>query len=251
MDKTINIKLKVWRQKGPKAKGSFETYSLDGISVDSSFLEMLDVLNEKLINDGKEPIVFDHDCREGICGMCSLYINGHPHGPDEDITTCQLHMRKFKDGETITVEPWRSAGFPVIRDLMVDRTAFDKIMQAGGYVSVNTGGVPDANAIPIPKPKADEAMDAASCIGCGACVAACKNGSAMLFVSAKVSQLALLPQGRVEASRRAKAMVAKMDELGFGNCTNTTACEQECPKNVSISNIARLNREFITAKFKD
>ena len=251
MDKTINITLRVWRQRGPKEKGAFETYSLENISTDSSFLEMLDILNEKLINEGKEPVVFDHDCREGICGMCSLYVNGHPHGPDEDVTTCQLHMRKFKDGETITIEPWRSAGFPVIRDLMVDRSAFDKIIQAGGYVSVNTGGVPDANAIPIPKKNADEAMDSASCIGCGACVAACKNGSAMLFVSAKVSQLALLPQGRVEAARRAKAMVAKMDELGFGNCTNTGACEAECPKNVSITNIARLNREFISAKLKD
>jgi succinate dehydrogenase / fumarate reductase iron-sulfur subunit len=251
MDKTINITLKVWRQKGPKAKGGFETHKLNGVSIDSSFLEMLDVLNEQLINEGREPVVFDHDCREGICGMCSLYINGHPHGPDEDVTTCQLHMRKFKDGETITVEPWRSAAFPVIRDLMVDRRAFDKIMQAGGYVSVNTGGVPDANAIPVSKTDADEAMDAASCIGCGACVAACKNGSAMLFVSAKVSQLALLPQGRIEAARRAKAMVSRMDELGFGNCTNTGACEQECPKNISISNIARLNREFLSAKFKD
>ena len=198
MEKLINITLKVWRQRGPQVKGAFETYSRDGISVDSSFLEMLDILNENLINQGKEPVVFDHDCREGICGMCSLYVNGHPHGPDEDITTCQLHMRKFKDGETITIEPWRSAGFPVIRDLMVDRNAFDKIIQAGGYVSVNTGGIPDANAIPIPKVDADEAMDSASCIGCGACVAACKNGSAMLFLSAKVSQLALLPQGRVE-----------------------------------------------------
>jgi len=251
MEKLINITLKVWRQKGPQVKGAYETHKLDGISTESSFLEMLDILNENLINEGKEPVVFDHDCREGICGMCSLYINGHPHGPDEDITTCQLHMRKFKDGETITIEPWRSAGFPVIRDLMVDRNAFDKIMQAGGYVSVNTGGIPDANAIPIPKVDADEAMDAASCIGCGACVAACKNGSAMLFVSAKVSQLALLPQGRVEASRRAKAMVAKMDELGFGNCTNTQACEMQCPKNVSIANIARMNREFLKAKFKD
>ncbi len=251
MEKLINITLKVWRQRGPQVKGAFETHKLDGISTESSFLEMLDILNEKLINEGKEPVVFDHDCREGICGMCSLYINGHPHGPDEDITTCQLHMRKFKDGETITIEPWRSHGFPVIRDLMVDRNAFDKIMQAGGYVSVNTGGIPDANAIPIPKKDADEAMDAASCIGCGACVAACKNGSAMLFVSAKVSQLALLPQGRVEASRRAKAMVSKMDELGFGNCTNTKACEVQCPKNVSISNIARMNREFLKAKFKD
>ncbi len=251
MEKTINITLRIWRQKGPKEKGAFKEYSLQNISTDSSFLEMLDVLNEQLINEGEEPVVFDHDCREGICGMCSLYINGHPHGPDEDVTTCQLHMRKFNDGDVITVEPWRSAGFPVIRDLMVDRSAFDKIMQAGGYISVNTGGVPDANAIPIPKANADEAMDAASCIGCGACVAACKNGSAMLFVSAKVSQLALLPQGRVEAARRAKAMLSKMDELGFGNCTNTGACEAECPKNVSIANIARLNREFIKAKLKD
>lgn len=251
MEKLINITLKVWRQRGPQVKGAFETFKLDGISIDSSFLEMMDILNETLVNEGKEPVVFDHDCREGICGMCSLYINGHPHGPDEDITTCQLHMRKFKDGETITIEPWRSAGFPVIRDLIVDRNAFDKIIQAGGYVSVNTGGVPDANAIAISKVDADEAMDSASCIGCGACVAACKNGSAMLFVSAKVSQLALLPQGRVEGARRAKAMVARMDELGFGNCTNTGACEAQCPKNISISNIARLNREFLKAKFQD
>lgn len=251
MENTINITLKVWRQRGPKEKGFFETFDLKNISTDMSFLEMMDVLNEQLVAEGKEPVVFDHDCREGICGMCSMFINGHPHGPDEDVTTCQLHMRKFKDGETITVEPWRSAGFPVIRDLMVDRNAFDKIMQAGGYVSVNTGGIPDANAIPIPKPIADEAMDAASCIGCGACVAACKNGSAMLFVSAKVSQLALLPQGKVEAAARAKKMVSKMDELGFGNCTNTRACEAECPKNVSITNIARLNREFLCAKIKD
>ncbi|MBP1639198.1 MAG: succinate dehydrogenase subunit [Bacteroidetes bacterium] len=251
MEKTINITLKVWRQKGPQAKGAFETYQLSNISIDSSFLEMLDVLNEKLVSEKKEPVVFDHDCREGICGMCSLYINGHPHGPDEDVTTCQLHMRKFKDGETITIEPWRSRAFPVIKDLMVDRSAYDKIMQAGGFISISTGGVPDANAIPIAKEKADEAMDAASCIGCGACAAACKNGSAMLFVAAKVSQLALLPQGRIEASRRAKAMVSKMDELGFGNCTNTGACEAECPKNVSISHIARLNREFLVAKLKD
>ncbi|MBQ1176034.1 MAG: succinate dehydrogenase/fumarate reductase iron-sulfur subunit [Paludibacteraceae bacterium] len=251
MEKAINITLKVWRQAGPKAKGGFETYKLNNISTDSSFLEMLDVLNEQLVSERKEPIAFDHDCREGICGMCSLYINGHPHGPDAAVTTCQLHMRKFKDGDTITVEPWRSNAFPVIKDLMVDRGAYDKIIQAGGFVSVNTGGVPDANAIPIPKKDADEAMDAASCIGCGACAAACKNGSAMLFVSAKVSQLALLPQGRVEAAARAKAMVAKMDELGFGNCTNTGACAAECPKSVSLSNIARLNREFLCAKFKD
>ncbi|HHU58416.1 MAG TPA: succinate dehydrogenase/fumarate reductase iron-sulfur subunit [Bacteroidales bacterium] len=251
MEKTLNLTLKVWKQNGPREKGRFETYKVSNISVDSSFLEMMDILNEQLINEGKEPVAFDHDCREGICGMCSLYINGRPHGPDDDITTCQLHMRKFKDGETIIIEPWRSAGFPVIKDLIVDRTAFDKIIAAGGYVSVNTGGVPDANALPIPKPDADEAMDAASCIGCGACVAACKNGSAMLFVSAKVSQLALLPQGRVEAARRAKNMVARMDELGFGNCTNTGACEVECPKGISLSNISRLNREFLTAKIKD
>lgn len=251
MDKSINITLKVWRQAGPRAKGGFETYKLKDVSVDSSFLEMLDVLNEQLISERKEPIVFDHDCREGICGMCSLYINGHPHGPDNAVTTCQLHMRKFKDGDTITVEPWRSNAFPVIKDLMVDRRAYDKIIQAGGFISVNTGGVLDANSIPISKVNADEAMDAASCIGCGACAAACKNGSAMLFVAAKVSQLALLPQGRVEASKRAKAMVAKMDELGFGNCTNTGACAAECPKSISLTNIARLNREFICAKFKD
>ena len=251
MEKNISFKLKIWRQRGPKEKGQFKVYEMKDIPTDTSFLEMLDILNEQLINAGEEPVVFDHDCREGICGMCSLYINGHPHGPATGATTCQLYMRRFKDGETITVEPWRSAGFPVIRDLMVDRRAYDKIMQAGGYVSINTGGVPDANAIPISKEKADLAMDAAACIGCGACVAACKNGSAMLFVSAKVSQLALLPQGQVEAARRAKAMLSKMDELGFGNCTNTRACEAECPKCISISNIARLNREFITAKLKD
>ncbi|PZX15878.1 succinate dehydrogenase / fumarate reductase iron-sulfur subunit [Breznakibacter xylanolyticus] len=251
MEKFINITLKVWRQNGPKDKGRFEIYKLNNITTDSSFLEMMDILNEQLIGEGKEPVAFDHDCREGICGMCSLYINGHPHGPDDDVTTCQLHMRKFKDGETITIEPWRSAAFPVIKDLIVNRSAFDQIIASGGYVSVSTGGVPDANAIPIPKADADEAMDAASCIGCGACVAACKNGSAMLFVSAKVSQLALLPQGRVEGARRAKAMVAKMDELGFGNCTNTGACEVECPKGISLSNIARLNREFLCAKLQD
>ena len=251
MEKSINIKVKVWRQAGPKVKGMFETYELNNISTDASFLEMIDILNEKLVQERKEPIAFDHDCREGICGMCSLYINGHPHGPDQAITTCQLHMRKFHDGETITIEPWRSRAFPVIKDLIVDRNAYDKIMQAGGYVNVNTGGVPDANAIPIPKPVADEAMDAASCIGCGACAAACKNGSAMLLVAAKVSQLALLPQGKIEKAARAKAMVAKMDELGFGNCTNTGACEAECPKSVSITHISRLNRQYIGAKFKD
>ena len=251
MEKSINIKVKVWRQAGPKVKGMFETYELNNISTDASFLEMIDILNEKLVQEHKEPIAFDHDCREGICGMCSLYINGHPHGPDQAVTTCQLHMRKFHDGETITIEPWRSRAFPVIKDLIVDRNAYDKIMQAGGYVNVNTGGVPDANAIPIPKPIADEAMDAASCIGCGACAAACKNGSAMLFVAAKVSQLALLPQGKIEKAARAKAMVSKMDELGFGNCTNTGACEAECPKSISITHIARLNRQYIGAKFKD
>jgi succinate dehydrogenase / fumarate reductase iron-sulfur subunit len=236
---------------GPKEKGGFENYELQNVSQGSSFLEMLDILNEKLINEGKDPVVFDHDCREGICGMCSLYINGHPHGPDEDVTTCQLHMRKFNDGDTITVEPWRSAGFPVIKDLMVDRSAFDKIIQAGGYISVNTGGVPDANAIPIPKDQADMAMDAAACIGCGACVAACKNGSAMLFVAAKVSQFALLPQGRVEAARRAKNMVAKMDELGFGNCTNTGACEVECPKKHIHFKHCPIESRISEAKFKD
>ncbi len=252
MEKILkNLKIKVWRQNGPKDKGRFETYTLAEVTTDSSFLEMLDILNEQLINEGQEPIAFDHDCREGICGMCSLYINGRPHGPDDLVTTCQLHMRKFKDGETITIEPWRATGFPVIKDLMVDRQAFDKIIAAGGYVSVSTGGVPDANAIPIPKEDADEAMDAASCIGCGACVAACKNASAMLFVSAKVSQLALLPQGKVEAKRRAKAMVSKMDELGFGGCTNTKACEAECPKGVSITNIARLNREYLKSRFSE
>ena len=251
MEKSINVTLKVWRQTGSKAKGKFETYKLDNVSTDSSFLEMMDMLNEQLIGERKEPVAFDHDCREGICGMCSMYINGHPHGPDGEITTCQLHMRHFSDGETITIEPWRSAAFPIIKDLMVDRGAYDKIIQAGGYVNVNTGGVPDGNAIAIGKDIADEAMDAASCIGCGACAAACKNGSAMLFVAAKVSQLALLPQGKVEGAKRAKAMVAKMDELGFGNCTNTGACEAECPKNVSISHIARLNREFLSAKFQD
>ena len=250
MSKNINLTLKVWRQKDAKAGGLFETYSVKDISTDSSFLEMMDVLNEQLVNDNKRPVAYDHDCREGICGMCSMYINGRAHGPDTLVPTCQLHMRKFKDNETITIEPWRAGGFPVIKDLMVDRSAFDKILQEGGFISVNTGGVPDANAIPIPKENADESMDAASCIGCGACVATCKNSSAMLFVSAKVSQLALLPQGKVEASRRAINMVAKMDELGFGNCSNTGACEVECPKGISIAHIARLNREFLVANVK-
>lgn len=247
----MNLKLKIWRQKDAHDKGRFEEYHVENVSEGSSFLEMLDILNNDLIHEGKEPIAFDHDCREGICGMCSLFIDGRAHGPDDDVTTCQLHMRKFKDGDTITIEPWRSKAFPVIKDLVVDRSAYDKILQAGGYVSVNTGGVPDANAIPIPKKNADESMDAAACIGCGACVATCKNGSAMLFVAARVSSLALLPQGKVEAARRAKAMVAKMDELGFGGCTNTGACEAECPKGISIAHIARLNREFLCAKLKD
>ena len=247
----MDLTLKVWRQENANSKGKFETYPIKGVSADESFLEMMDVLNEQLIQQNIDPVAFDHDCREGICGACSLFINGRAHGPDDDITTCQLHMRKFKDGDTITIEPWRSKAFPIIKDLMVDRSAFDKIHQAGGFVSINTGGVPDANAIPISKEIADEAMDAASCIGCGACVATCKNSSAMLFVSAKVSQLALLPQGKVEAKRRAKSMVAKMDELGFGNCSNTGACESECPKGISLAHIARFNREFLKAKLTD
>ena len=251
MDKNISFKLRIWRQNGPKEKGHFDEFQMNDIPGDTSFLEMLDILNEQIVSSGNEPVVFDHDCREGICGMCSLYINGHPHGPATGATTCQIYMRRFKDGDTITVEPWRSAGFPVIKDLMVDRSAFDKIMQAGGFITVRTGAPQDANALPIPKEVADEAMDAAACIGCGACVAACKNGSAMLFVSSKVSQLALLPQGRVEAARRAKNMVMAMEELGFGNCTNTRACEAVCPKNETIANIARLNREFIKAKLAD
>ena len=247
----MKFTLKIWRQKDAKTKGKFETYTLDGISDGTSFLEMLDIFNNEQILAGNEPVAFDHDCREGICGMCSMHINGRAHGPDDDITTCQLHMRKFKDGDTISIEPWRSAAFPVIKDLIVDRGAFDKILQAGGYVSVNTGGIPDGNAIPISKEDSDEAMDAASCVGCGACVATCKNGSAMLFVAARVSSLAKLPQGKIEGARRAKAMVAKMDELGFGGCSNTGACEVECPKGISIAHIARLNREFLVAKIKE
>ncbi len=244
----MKLTLKIWRQESAKAKGRFETYQLDNISSDCSFLEMLDILNESLIHDKiTHPVCFDNDCREGICGMCGLYINGRPHGNDDGVTTCQLHMRKFNDGDTIYIEPWRAKAFPVIRDLVVDRTAFDKIIQEGGYVSVTTGGIPDANSIIVPKVKADLAMDAAECIGCGACVAACKNASAMLFVSAKVSHLALLPQGKAEASTRVQNMVHKMDELGFGNCTNTYACEAECPKLIKRSNIARLNREFMAA----
>jgi succinate dehydrogenase / fumarate reductase, iron-sulfur subunit len=244
----MDLTLKIWRQENAKAKGRFETYHVTNISPDSSFLEMLDILNESLVDKFEMPIAFEHDCREGICGTCSLYINGRPHGPDKGITVCQMHMRKFKNGSTIVIEPWRSKAFPVLRDLMIDRSAFDKIIQAGGYISIATGNAPDAHAVPVPKNKADLAMDAAACIGCGACVAACKNASAMLFVSAKISQLALLPQGKIEASRRVQAMVAKMDELGFGNCTNTYACEAECPKEIKVTNIARMNREFICAK---
>ncbi|MEI7980047.1 MAG: succinate dehydrogenase/fumarate reductase iron-sulfur subunit [Bacteroidota bacterium] len=244
----MKLTLKIWRQRDAKSPGKFVNYSLDNISANCSFLEMLDILNEQLIREDKDPVVFDHDCREGICGMCSLYINGRPHGPDDAVTVCQLHMRKFRDGDSITIEPWRAKPFPVIKDLMVDRTAFDRIIQEGGFISVNTGGAAEANNILISKINAELAMDAAACIGCGACVAACKNASAMLFVSAKVSQFALLPQGQIEAGERVKKMVKKMDELGFGNCTNTYACEAECPKLISRSNIARLNREFMCAK---
>lgn len=242
----MKLTLKIWRQKNASDKGGFVAYPIDGISKDMSFLEMLDVLNEHLTEKGEDPVHFDHDCREGICGMCSLYINGKPHGPQQT-TTCQLHMRSFNDGDTITIEPWRAKAFPVVKDLVVDRSAFDRIIQAGGYVSVRTGGVPDANEIPIPKTIADLAMDAAQCIGCGACVAACKNASAMLFTSAKISQLALLPQGQVERKTRAENMVAQMDAEGFGSCTNTGACEAECPKGISITNIARMNREYFSA----
>lgn len=242
----MKVTLKIWRQKDGRSKGALKTYPVDHVSPDMSFLEMLDVLNNDLVKKGEEPIAFDHDCREGICGMCSLYINGRPHGPLQT-TTCQLHMRSFSDGETIVIEPWRATAFPIIKDLVVDRSAFDRIQQAGGFVSVNTGGVPDGNEIPIPKKVADEAMDAAACIGCGACVAACKNASAMLFVSAKVSQLALLPQGKPERKERAEKMVAQMDAEGFGSCTNTYACEAECPKGISVTNIARLNREYFNA----
>jgi succinate dehydrogenase / fumarate reductase iron-sulfur subunit len=244
----MKIALKIWRQKNQSDQGSFKDYTLDHVSPDMSFLEMLDVLNNALILKGEESIAFDHDCREGICGTCSLYINGRPHGPLQT-TTCQLHMRSFNDGDKIVIEPWRAKAFPVIRDLVVDRSAFERIQQAGGYVSVNTGGVPDANEIPIPKKVADEAFDAAACIGCGACVAACKNASAMLFVSAKVSQLALLPQGKPERKERVEKMVAQMDAEGFGACTNTGACEAECPKAISLTNIARMNREYFAASF--
>ncbi len=245
----MNLTLNVWRQKGPSDKGGFKTYKLSDISEHMSFLEMIDVLNEQLLRGGEEPVHFDHDCREGICGSCSMYINGRAHGPQQLTATCQLHMRSFKDGDTITVEPWRAKAFPVVKDLVVDRSAFDRIIQAGGYVSVNTGGVPDANEIPVPKKIADEAFNAATCISCGACVAACKNASAMLFVSAKVSQLALLPQGKVERKTRVEKMAAQMDLEGFGACSNTGACTAECPKGISQDNIARMNREYFGAKF--
>lgn len=244
----MNLTLKIWRQKNAKDKGKLVDYKITDIHDHMSFLEMLDVLNEGLVNNGEEPVAFDHDCREGICGTCSLYINGEAHGPDRGVTTCQLHMRMFKDGDTIYIEPFRAKAFPVIKDLIVDRTAFERIQQAGGFISVNTSGnTQDANAILIPKQDADLAMDAATCIGCGACVATCKNSSAMLFVSAKVSQFALLPQGRIEATERVLSMVKKMDEEGFGNCTNTGACEVECPKGISLDNIARMNREYLKA----
>ena len=244
----MNITLKVWRQKNTKEAGNLVTYNVKHVSPDMSFLEMFDVLNEELITKGEDPIAFDHDCREGICGMCSMYINGRAHGPNSGTTTCQLHMRSFKDGDTIVVEPWRATAFPVIKDLVVDRAAFDKIMASGGFVSVNTGNAQEANNIPIPKHDADDAFAAAACIGCGACVAACKNASAMLFVSAKVSQYALLPQGNIEARNRVLNMVKTMDEEGFGNCTNTGSCEAECPKEISLENIARMNREFLKAQ---
>lgn len=243
----MKLTLKVWKQKNSNTAGGFETYQVNDISSEMSFLEMFDVLNEQLINEGKDPIAFDHDCREGICGMCSMYINGRAHGPWTKNTVCQLHMRAFNDGETIVVEPWRAAAFPVIKDLMVDRSAFDRIIQAGGFISVNTGNAVDANSLPVDKKDADTAFDAASCIGCGACVAACKNSSAMLFVSAKVSQLALLPQGQPEKETRVLNMVTQMDKEGFGNCTNTYACEAECPKGISVANIARMNKEYLKA----
>jgi succinate dehydrogenase / fumarate reductase iron-sulfur subunit len=248
----MNLKLKIWRQANKTAKGEMKEYAISGIEPDMSFLEMMDVLNEKLNNEGGEPVAFDHDCREGICGMCSLFINGRPHGPDDRVTTCQLHMRKFKDGDTIFIEPWRAKAFPVIKDLVVDRSSFDRIIQAGGYVNVNTSGrTIDANTIPIPKTDADLSFEAAMCIGCGACVAACKNASAMLFTSAKISQLDLLPQGKVESNERALKMVAQMDAEGFGNCTNTGACEAECPKGISLSNIARMNRIYAGASLTE
>ena len=247
----MKLKLKIWRQKDRNSKGKFEIYDLDNVSEEMTFLEMLDYLNSKLILEDKDPVAFDSDCREGICGMCGLYINGRAHGPEKEVTTCQLSMKAFKDGSTITVEPWRSKAFPVIKDLIVDRTSFDQLIQVGGYISADTGAAPEANSIIIKKETVDRAFDAGICIGCGACVATCKNASAMLFVGAKVTQLELLPQGKAEAAKRAKSMVAKMDELGFGNCTNTGACEVECPEGISISNIAKLNREYLCAKIQD
>src|SRR5579871_296427 len=247
MSETLNLTLKIWRQPSPAVPGEFKTYKVYEISTDMSFLEMLDVLNEELVSKGEEPIAFDHDCREGICGMCGLMINGQAHGPDRETTTCQLHMRRFKSGDVIVIEPWRARAFPVLRDLVVDRSAFDRIITAGGFISVNTGNAPDGNAVLVPKVDADKAFDSATCIGCGACVAACKNASAMLFVGAKVSQFALLPQGLPERSQRALAMVARMDEEGFGGCTNTYECEAACPAGISVSNIARLNREYLRA----
>lgn len=249
MSDNINLTLKVWRQKNTDDKGRLETYEARDISTDMSFLEMLDVVNEQLTLQGKDPIAFDHDCREGICGMCGTVVNGIAHGPERETTLCQLHMRHFKDGDTLVIEPWRSRAFKMIKDLVVDRSAFDQIIQAGGYISVNTGGAPEANTIPIPPDKAELAMDAAACIGCGACVAACPNASAMLFVGAKISHLALLPHGKPEAAKRALSMLRKMDELGFGNCSNETECEAVCPKEISITNIARFNREFLKASF--
>lgn len=245
----MRLTLNVWRQENNKSEGKFKTYSVDGISENSSFLEMIDVLNENIMKKGEDPIHFDHDCREGICGACSMYVNGRAHGPQKASTTCQLYMRSFKDNDVITIEPWRAKAFPVVKDLIVDRSAFDRIIQSGGYVSVNTGGVPDANEIAIPKVNADEAFEAAACIGCGACVAACKNASAMLFVAAKVSQLSLLPQGKVERKSRVGKMVAQMDKEGFGACTNTGACSAECPKEINLSTIARLNREYFVSQF--
>ncbi len=246
----MKLTLKVWRQKGPKEKGRFEVYKLENASKDMTFLEMLDALNEQLIDRGEDPVAFEHDCREGICGCCGLVINGRPHGPGQEITTCQVNMKYFKDNATITIEPWRAKSFPIIKDLVVNRQAFEKIMEAGGFVNVDIGSAVEANTFPVPKGMADEAFDAAACIGCGACVAACKNSSAMLFVAAKVSQYALLPQGRAEGVQRAWNMVAKMDELGFGSCSNTRSCEAECPQAISVSHIARLNREFIRAGIK-
>jgi succinate dehydrogenase / fumarate reductase iron-sulfur subunit len=245
--KTINLTLKVWRQPGPDAKGHFANYRADAIPTDASFLEMLDIVNEQLTLSGDEPIAFDNDCREGICGMCGAVVNGRPHGPERETTLCQLHMRHFKDGDTVVIEPFRARALPAVKDLVVDRRALDQIIIAGGFIAVNTGQAPEANSLPVPKESADLAMDAAACIGCGACIAACPNAAAMLFVSAKVSHLAVLPQGRPEAARRALAMVAEMDAQGFGNCTNHRECELECPKGISISNIARLNREFLKA----